>query len=553
MPTIEASKKDLEALIGKKFSKEQLEEALLYVKGELDKAEGDVLTIDVKETNRPELWSAEGIAREIRAKMGIDRGVKKYKVVKAKVSCTIEKSVEKSRPFICCAIIRNVKVDDELIKQMVQLQEKVGGTFGRRRKEAGIGLYDYGKMAPPVFYRGYKDDEIEYVPLEYKVKMRPSEILAEHPKGKEFGHLLKGLEYYPIVIDSKNTVASMPPIINSETTGKVSEKTRDIFIESTGFNWETVNIALKVICMTFVDRGATIEAVKIVFPKGGIYPKQPIETPHFGTRKMKLDVDYVNRISGLAMNAKQICALIEKSGMNAKAIGKKIGVEYPDYRQDILHPIDIIEDIIIGHGYNNIKPAKVEMNVVGEELKERVFADKVRDVCVGLGLQEVLTFNLTSAHKQADAIGLRGEKVVEIANPVSANWTVMRKRIMPELLEFLAKNKHAEYPQTIFEIGTVLEIDAKQETGTRQKTNLCIAMTDHQVNFTQMKSMLDAILSNMGLKYSLAETGLPFLEKGKGAEVKIGNGKGFIGELDSKILGNFGLGKKTVVLEIELY
>ena len=194
MPTIEASKKDLEALIGKKFSREQLEETLLYVKGELDKVGGDVLTIDVKETNRPELWSSEGIAREIRAKMGIDRGVKKYKVVKANVSCTIEKSVEKSRPFICCAIIRNVKVDDELIKQMVQLQEKVGGTFGRRRKEAGIGLYDFGKMAPPVFYRGYKDNEIEYVPLEYGVKMRPSEILAEHPKGKEFGHLLKGLE-----------------------------------------------------------------------------------------------------------------------------------------------------------------------------------------------------------------------------------------------------------------------------------------------------------------------------------------------------------------------
>ena len=345
----------------------------------------------------------------------------------------------------------------------------------------------------------------------------------------------------------------MPPLINSETTGKVTEKTKNIFLEVTGFNWETVNIALKVMCMAFADRGAAIEAVKVVFPKGAVYPKQPIETPHFGTRKMKLDVDYVNRISGLAFNAKQVVGLLERSGMNAKVLGKKVEVEYPDYRQDILHPVDIVEDIIIGYGYDNIKPAKLEMNVVGEELKERVFVDKVRDVCTGIGLQEVLTFNLTSLEKQSSRVLMKDEELVEIANPVSSNWAVMRKRLMPELLEFLAKNRHSEYPQKIFEIGTVLEIDAKQETGTRQKTNLCVAITDHKVNFTQIKSVLEAVLSNMGIKYSLGESKSPFLEKGKGAEIKIGGGNGFIGELNSKTLGNFGLDKKTVVMEIGLY
>ena len=553
MPTIEASKKDLESLVGRKFSREQLEEALLYVKGELDKIEGDSLTIDVKETNRPELWSVEGIARELRTKMGIDKGIRKYKVQKAKTECIIEKSVEKSRPFIACAIVRNVKVTEELLVQMIQLQEKVGGTFGRRRKETGIGLYDFDKITPPMYYRGYKDNEIEFVPLDYRVKMKPSEILMEHPKGKEFAHLLKGLEYYPIVIDSKKVVASMPPIINSETTGKVTEKTKNIFLEVTGFNWEIVNVALKVMCMAFADRGSAIEAVRVVFPKGGIYPKQPIETPHFGTKKLKLDVDYVNRILGLALNGKQIVALLEKSGMEANISGKKIEIEYPDYRQDILHPVDIVEDIVIGYGYNNIKPAKLEMNVVGEELKERVFADKVRDVCAGIGLQEVLTFNLTSIEKQSSKIMLKDEELVEIANPVSSNWAVLRKRLMPELLEFFAKNKHAEYPQKIFEVGTILEIDPKIDIGVRQKTNLCVAITDHGVNFTQIKSVLEAVVSNMGLNYSLSEAKLPFLEKGKGAEIKLGGGKGFVGELNPKTLANFGLDKKTAVLEIELY
>src|SRR3989344_3735607 len=326
MPTIEASKKDLEQLIGKKFSKEQLEEALLYVKGELDKIEGDALTIDVKETNRPELWSAEGIAREIRAKMGIDKGIRKYRAQKAKTECIIEKSVEKSRPFITCAIIRNVKVTEQLLVQMIQLQEKVGGTFGRRRKETGIGLYDFDRITPPMYYRGYKDGEIGFVPLEYKVKMRPSEILMEHPKGKEFGHLLKGVEYYPIVIDSKNIVSSMRPIINSETTGKVTENTKNIFLEVTGFNWNIVNTALKVMAMALSDRGAKIEAVKINFPKTKTYPTKPIETPIFGTKKMTIDIEYANKITGLGLNAKEIIALLEKAGMNAKTKGKTIEI-----------------------------------------------------------------------------------------------------------------------------------------------------------------------------------------------------------------------------------
>ncbi len=209
MPTIEVNKKDLEKLVGKKLTQPQLEEALMFVKGEIDDQSGDIIKVDVKETNRPDLWSTEGIAREIRNRLGLEKGIKKYKVEKAKTECTIEKSVEKSRPFIACAIVKGIKITENLLVQMIQLQEKVGMTYGRKRKETGIGLYDYDIMKPPIFYRGYKDKEIEFVPLEYKVKMRPSEILMEHPKGKEYAHLLKGVEFFPIVIDSENVVASM--------------------------------------------------------------------------------------------------------------------------------------------------------------------------------------------------------------------------------------------------------------------------------------------------------------------------------------------------------
>ncbi len=551
MPTIEVNKKDLEKLVGKKFSKSELEEALMFVKGEIDAEENGLLKIDVKETNRPELWSTEGIAREIRSRIGLEKGLKKYSVKKARVTCTIEKSVEQSRPLIACAIVRNVKVSDEFIRQVVQLQEKIGTTFGRKRKEAGIGLYDYDIMSPPIFYRGYEDDEIEFVPLGYKVKMKPSEVLVEHPKGKEFGHLLSGVKKYPIVIDSKNVVASMPPIINSETTGKITEKTRNIFVEATGFNWEIVHTTLKVMCMALADRGGEIEAVKIVFPKGKPYPKESIETPCFKTKKMELDLEYLRKISGINFDAKQAIELILKSGMNAVQKKGKIIVEYPDYRLDVLHPIDIVEDILISYGYNSIKPETPRMSVTGEEKKETIYMDLVRDVCVGLGLQEVLTFNLTSKEKQEELIGLKDEEFVEIANPVSSKWSILRKRIYPELLDFLSKNKHAEYPQKIFEIGKTIEVKENEDNGVLEKTKLCVLIAGKNYGFTNIKSVLQAICSELELKFEISEANYPVLKKGKAGAIS-GDITGLIGEISEETLKKIGVEQPIVMLEIEL-
>ncbi len=553
MPTIDISKKDLEGLVGKKIPMPELEEALLFAKGEVDSVEGDNIKVDIKETNRPDLWSVEGIARELRARLGIEKGIRNYRVAKARVSCTIEKSVEGSRPFIACAIVRSVKVTDEFIRQIVQLQEKVGMTFGRKRKEAGIGLYDFDRMTPPVFYRGYKDEEIEYVPLDWKVPMRPSEILQQHQKGKEFAHLLKGMDRYPIVIDSKNVVASMPPIINSESTGKITFGTKNIFIESTGYNWETVNIALKVICVALADRGGKIEAVKIIFPKGGPYPKAPVETPFFRTKKITLDMGYAREISGLELQGKEIVALLGKARYAVKKKADKLELEYPDYRNDILHPVDIVEDILIGYGYNMIGTLRPEMVVTGAEQLETPYIDKVRDACVGLGLQEVLTFVLTSKGKQANMVGRDPEKeeFVEITNPVSSNWGIMRKSIYPELLEFLSKNKHVEYPQRIFEVGKTVELDANTDTRTRERTKLCIALAGKGCGFTLIKSALVAVCRDLGKKCSLHETSHPALKEGRRAEIT-GDTSGILGEVSEEVKKNFGLEQDVVLLEMEL-
>ncbi len=551
MPTIDISKKDLESMLGKKFTMDELAEALLFVKGEIDGVSGDTIKVDVKETLRPDVWSTEGIARELRAKMGKQTGLPQYDVAKAKTSCTIDANLANVRPFIACAIVRNVKVTEDFLIQMIQLQEKVGTSFGRKRKEAGIGLYDFDRMKGPVFYRGYKDEEIEYVPLEWKVPMRPSEILLQHPKGKEFAHLLAGVEYYPIVIDSAGVVASMPPIINSETTGKITEKTRNIFIESTGYDWEKVNIALKVICMALADRGGKIEGVKIIMPKGKLYPKGPVETPFFGTKKIKVEADYIRNVSGLDLSEKDLISLLERARYLVKKKGKVLELEYPDFRNDIMHPVDVVEDVLIGYDYNKAGPLRPKLAVIGSALPQTAYEDKVRDICVGLGLQEVLTFNLTSAEKQEKMVGLSKEEFVEIANPVSSNWSMLRKRIYPEILEFLAKNKTVEYPHRIFEIGKTLEIDGSSDTKTREKTKLCIAMAGKGYGFTLIKSVLMAVCRELGKKCTLKESSNPTLKDGRRADITEDT-NGIIGELSEEVKKNFGLEQDVVLLEMEL-
>ncbi|MDD4250994.1 MAG: phenylalanine--tRNA ligase subunit beta [Candidatus ainarchaeum sp.] len=550
MPTLDVSKKDFEKLFKEKVSISRLEELLEYVKGELDGQDGDSLKVECKETNRPDLWSTEGLVREILARTGKEKGIKKYVVKKGNIEVFINENLQKVRPLIACAVVKDVKIDDDFIVQMVQLQEKVGETFGRKRRETGIGLYDLDIMTPPVYYKGFKDDEIEFIPLDWKVPMRPSEILSQHEKGKAYKHLLDNSKLFPIVIDSKNVVASMPPIINSQITGKVTNKTKNLFIEVTGFNWTNIEIALEVMCMALADRGGKIFSCKINFPKQNFYPSKSIITPEFKTKKISFDKSLIEKKTGLKLNDSKIKQLLENARYNISIKGNMLSAEFPAYRKDIFHAVDVIEDLLISYGFNNIVPQKIKMSVVGSQRKEVLYADFVRDGCIGLGLQEVLTFNLTSKEIQSEKI-LLNDEFVEIVNPVSTSYQIMRKRLFPQLLSFLSKNKNQEYPQKIFEIGSCLDLDSNEENGVKQSNNLCVVLTHTNTNFTEIKSVLVSLCDYLGLSLELKKSEFAFL--GENSATIIVNGKkGFIGELKIGVAQNFGLNKPVTLFEIEL-
>jgi phenylalanyl-tRNA synthetase beta chain len=245
-------------------------------------------------------------------------------------------------------------------------------------------------------------------------------------------------------------------------------------------------------------------------------------------------------------------SLLKDARYDAKLSGKKIIVSYPAYRQDILHAADVIEDLCISFGYNRIVPQKVELAVVGSELAETKSLELAREACVGLGLQEVLTFTMTAREKQQNQMLLPEQEFVELSNPVSLNWQVFRKSLIPELLEFLSKNKDVSYPQKIFEVGKTLEVDKSKPTGVKEPLKLCIAIASKETNFTDIKSHLEAACKALGISFETVSGSHPSFENGKVALVKMQNKKGIVGEVNKAVLQKFGLEVPVTVAEIEL-
>ena len=545
MPTIECSKKDLEELTGKKFSKEELEEALLCVKGELDSIEEDELKIDIKETNRPDLWSVEGISREIKAYVGKEKGIPKYKVLKGKRKAKIDEKLKDIRPKAAYAEIRGVEVTENVLLQIILLQEKICQSFGKKREQVAIGVFDLDKVKGNVKYFA-AEPSMEFIPLSFSESMSLREILIKHPKGKEYGKLIENFEKFPLLIDEKNEVLSMPPVINSEGSGKVTTETKNLFVDVTGFNQELVDTALKIMCMALADRKGKIYSVELD------YGKKKLISPEFKKEKISFNLSEVNELLGTEFSKKEILKLLEKKRLEGKINGKKIEVKFGDYRKDIIHSWDIIEEIAIGFDYNKLKPEPLNVFTLGSVQEKSTELNEIRELCVGFGLQEIATNHLSSKTTQMKKMNLI-EEFVEITNPVSSNWEIFRKNLLAESLDFLSKNKNKSYPQKIFEVGRTIELNEIKETGVEEKWKLCISITHSKTNFNEVKSVLEALARERKLKFKLKESKIPFLQEGRSALIEFSDGrKGFIGEVSQKVLEEFGLETNVSVIEIEI-
>ncbi len=554
MPTIDVDYAEFERMLGIELNKdlEKINDVLAFAKGEVklfDEKTG-MMSVEIKDTNRPDTWNIEGLVRTLRGFLGLDKGLRQYTAGKSLVEVYVDKRLEDIRPYIGCSIIKSVELTDALIQAMMQLQDKLDHTYGRNRRRTSIGLYDFDLIAPPLSYAVAKPTDASFVPLGLEKKMNLKEILKEHPKGLEYGSIVSRHPVYPILLDSKNKVLSFPPIINSNDLGKVTEQTRNILVEVTGTVHETVLNTLKIVTLSLIDRGGKAYSATVHYPQGN----STEVTPSFETKHMDLYVEYANKILDLHLAPRQIAELLAKAGFGVQKLEKnRVTVQIPCYRIDIMHQVDLVEDVAIAYGYNNIKPFWRKLPTTGGSRPEQVFLGIARELMVGLGYQEVLTYNMTNPQNLFAKMNAKEQKIVEFANPKVQTLTCLRNWLLPSLMEFLSCNLHIEYPQRIFELGPVTVLDEKVETRTRDEDTLAVAVSHASASFTEMKSTLDALFMNLGLQWQIKETKHPsFVEGRVGTAIIDKTEVGTLGEIHPKVLENWTLENPVAAFELNM-
>ena len=321
MPTIEISQKTLEKLVGRKVNYADFE----AVKGSVDSQEGDRIKLEIGDTNRPDLWSVEGVARVLRGYYGLQKGIPKMKLKPSTKKIIVNANIRKIRPFIAGVIAKKLKIDEDLLLDMIQLQEKVCENYGKKRHKISIGIYDYDKIEFPVHYKAIRPDGIKFTPLEFNKSMTLAEILEEHPKGLQYGYIVKAHKLYPIFIDSKEDVLSFPPIINSNYLGRVVPGMQNIFTEITGTDMKTVLIATNILAQALYDRGASLESVVVEYPWKTVHGGK-FSTPLLFREKITFDKSKIESVLGLKLVNKDIKTLLEKMQYNVLSIKDSVTV-----------------------------------------------------------------------------------------------------------------------------------------------------------------------------------------------------------------------------------
>ncbi len=492
--------------------------------------------------DRPDIISYQGFKRSFLAFLGEKTGLKKYKINKPEKNykVIIDSSVKNIRPYTACAIVKGLRFNDEKIKELVEIQEKLHFTIGRKRKKLAIGIYPLEKIKLPITFKALEPDKIKFIPLESEKEMSGLQILQRHPAGRDYAHLLAGKEKFPIFTDADNNILSMPPIINSQLTGKITEKTKDVFIECSGFDFEILKKCLNIIVTSLADMGGNIYQMELKYKRKQI-------TPDLTPEKAKISLENTNKLLGLNLKEKELKQLIKKMGHDYN----KSFVEIPAWRTDILHEVDLIEDVAIAYGYENFVPEIPEIATIGQEDTKEIIKRKLSDIFTGLDMLEVSNYHLTIKKDQFTKMGVqeKQEKNFVELEESKTNYTILRKDIVHYLLKVFSENIDSEYPQAIFETGKVFVL----ENEILEKENLAAAIAPG--NFTQAKQVLEYLFRMIDIKISLKEPKecpLHFIE-GRVAEIILKNKSiGFIGEVHPKILKNWKIKMPVALFEINL-
>jgi len=583
MPKIEVNEKLFFNLLGTKYDYDTLEKKLTFGKAELDEKPDTtqpeaerVIKIELNDTNRPDLWSTGGITRQLRLHEGAKRSdYSSFMSCEGKIidsenrTITVEKDLKDIRPYMVSFVISGKPIDDPMLKDIIQTQEKLCWNFGRKRKSISMGVYRMSQIKWPCHYKAVDPDKTSFVPLTFEKPLTCRQILTEHPKGKDFGWILEGFKKFPLLTDDNDEVLSMAPVINSATLGAVQVGDKDLMVELTGDNMENLILAANIVACDFFDAGYKILPVKVVHPYETGFGKE-ITVPFYFQKPTKATLSAINKKLGCDLTKAQVLDALSRmdNTVEAKDIpvtekteryckANKTDVEFvlnpAPYRNDFLHEVDVIEDVMIGVGLDNFKPVRPSDFTVGQLSPVTIFSRKAKEIMVGLGYQEMIFNYLGSKRDYIERMCVSADKVIEISNPMSENYQFVRPSIIASLLKAESQAGQAVFPHKIFEIGKVAFLDESENTGTKTIQSLGFMTACNNANFNDLASEVSTLLYLLDHKYDVKEVDDPRFIPGRQAAIML-NGKqiGVFGEVHPQVLENWGIGVPCVAGEVDV-
>ena len=548
--------------------------------------------------DRLDRLSVEGVARSLRYQYGDDRGV--YVPTTTDADWTIEvDGTPPERPYVTGAVVRGLDMSAEALDSLIQLQEKLHATMGRTRAKGAIGVHDLtmlkgraarsaaewssgegsdprdepaagddgdGPASKSIRYTSVDPDGETFVPLEGDREMTPAEVVDDHHIGTEYADLVAEMDRVPAIYDDIG-LFSFPPVINGKRT-EVTENSRDLFIEMTGTDQWTIDHMLSIVCYALDARGGTIEAVEVSYADDapGEYSGRSFVRPDFGTKTKTVAHDRIETVLGVELDERDVADLAERSGLGVSRANPDAEeadayeFEIPPYRVDVLHPIDVIDDLGRAYGFNTLEPRYPDVSTVGGRHDRSKLERATRDVLVGLGFEDLLNFYMISEEHNYERLGVRqgsdvvgGGDPVTIQEPYSEDYTMLRSWALPSLMLVLENNTHRSYPQDLAEIGLAAEVDESTNTNVAEHRTVAAAVARHDATYEDAKARLQAIAANFDKELTTPPTEHPTFIDGRTAAVELdGETVGVIGEVHPEVLVEHDLEVPVAAFEFRL-
>jgi phenylalanyl-tRNA synthetase beta chain len=571
MPKIEVNENLFFSLLGRRCTPAELEEIFPAAKAELDgwnpdegpagEAGGDErsIKIELNDTNRPDLWSTAGVARQLRLHAGAPRPEYPFfsregalKPTSKKVR--VEESVKGVRPFLAGFVVKGKGVTDGVLKDLIQTQEKLAFNFGRKRKTVSMGIYRSGSIHWPVSYKGVEPDSVRFVPLQGDRSMTLTEILAETPKGKDYASILQKEPLHPLLVDASGAILSYPPIINSADLGAVKVGDGELFVEVTGTDLPSVALSASIVACDLSDMGWAVEPVAVDYAYDTPFGKSLV-FPYYFQKPVSVEAARVTKLLGRNFSVQEVAEAVLRMGSTVETHGQYVTAFPPEYRNDFLHAVDLVEDVMIGCGMASFSPERPKDFTIGRLSPIEVFSRKAKSTLVGMGYQEMIYNYLGSGKDYVERMGISAGDLVRISNPMSENYEFVRNSALPSLLNSESVSSKAAYPHMLFEVGKVALRRKSENYGVATRQFLSLLSAHAGADFNEMAAHVATLLFYLGREFTVAEPERedPRFIAGRQATILYkGQPIGVYGELHPRVLEAFSIGMPCAGAELDL-